>query len=520
MRQLDLSGFAPEPPPPSDPDPNAAVIDGTLAQALNNDFIARQQQLLHDGPDAFYQMQGADALAAAPGVLDQLGGLRNRLLDTTTSSRQRQILSQALDNHLIASKASVARHVAQQTSTWRDATAQNRLALLQKQAGFDYGNPDSIANYADAGRSVALHQAEIAGLASDSGDRERRASNAASAIWRTAIETALAKDDLKPAIALYERSADTLAPGDRAALSPLIGAAHERDIAQEYVAAIAPMAYAPGTDADIDAAHEEASERNAEDWNHDPELQATIQHFLDVLFGNLKRNLAKGEAERSAALDDWLNKPGPDGHLQTELPPLALWTQLDPDRQQAVRSTLANNAWDTRSPRSLIVPVSDADDEEEKEREREKERLRKLEHLPPPDDDIEASPVRDLPLPPAAPAPVRSPEAAPKPVARSPNHVLRDRRRRRPSSLPPAAKNCDSSSPIILDCRRSSHPIPWRRLLDCAISLGTPSSIFMDHAVAPSRTASARNTNWTKITTECGHPKGSQFQTRSPIPNS
>jgi hypothetical protein len=58
MRQLDLSGFAPEPPPPRDPDPNAAVIDGTLAQALNNDFIARQQQLLHDGPDAFYQKQG------------------------------------------------------------------------------------------------------------------------------------------------------------------------------------------------------------------------------------------------------------------------------------------------------------------------------------------------------------------------------------------------------------------------------------------------------------------------------
>jgi hypothetical protein len=196
----------------------------------------------------------------------------------------------------------------------------------------------------------------------------------------------------------------------------LIGAAHERDIAQEYVAAIAPMAYAPGTDADIDAAHEEASERNAEDWNHDPELQATIQHFIDVLFGNLKRNLARSEAERDAALDDWLNKPGPDGHPQTELPPLALWTQLDPERQQAVRNTLANNAWDTRGPRSLIIPVSDADDEEEKEREREKERLRKLEHLPPPADDIEASPVRDLPLPPAAPARAWAPEATPKPV--------------------------------------------------------------------------------------------------------
>ena len=59
MRQLDFSGFAQyaaEPlPPEPDPDPNVAIIDGTLAQALNNDFIARQQALLHDGPDAFYQ---------------------------------------------------------------------------------------------------------------------------------------------------------------------------------------------------------------------------------------------------------------------------------------------------------------------------------------------------------------------------------------------------------------------------------------------------------------------------------
>jgi hypothetical protein len=470
MRQLDLSGFAPEPPPPRDPDPNAAVIDGTLAQALNNDFIARQQQLLHDGLDAFYQKQGADALAATPAVLDRLDALRDQQLGTTTTPRQRQILGQALDNHLTVSKAGIARHAAQQTLAWQDATAQSRLALLQKQAGFDYGDPDSIANYADAGRSAALHQAEIAGFAPDSGDSDQRASNAASAIWRTAIETALAKDDhLKPAIALYERSGDTLTPGDRAALSALIGAAHEREIAQEYVAAIAPMAYAPGTDADIDAAHEEASERNAEDWNHDPELQATVQHFLDVLFGNLKRNLAKSEAERDAALDDWLNKPGPDGHPKTELPPLALWTQLDPDRQQAVRSTLANNAWDTRSPRSLIVPVSDADDEEEKEREREKERLRKLEHLPPPADDVEASPVRDLPLPPAAPAPA-PPKPPRSPSARPQKHVLRDRRRRRPSSSPPAAKSSGSSIPVIPSYRGNSRPIFTRHWPESAAS--------------------------------------------------
>jgi hypothetical protein len=89
MRRPDLSGFAPyaaEPlPPEPDPDPDAAIVDGTLAQALNNGFIARQQALLNDGPDAFHQKQGVDALAAAPAVLDQLDALRDH------SSARRQI---------------------------------------------------------------------------------------------------------------------------------------------------------------------------------------------------------------------------------------------------------------------------------------------------------------------------------------------------------------------------------------------------------------------------------------------
>jgi hypothetical protein len=37
MRQFDLSGFTPEPVPPPDAGPNAAIIDGTLAQALERD---------------------------------------------------------------------------------------------------------------------------------------------------------------------------------------------------------------------------------------------------------------------------------------------------------------------------------------------------------------------------------------------------------------------------------------------------------------------------------------------------
>jgi hypothetical protein len=209
-----------------------------LAQALNNDFIARQQALLHDGPDAFYQKQGADVLAATPAVPDQLDALRDRILDTTTNSRQRQIIGQALDDHLTVSKAGIARHAARQTLAWQNATAQNRLDLLRKQSGFDYGDPDSIANYAEASRSAALHQAEIAGLPPGSDEAEERASNATSAVWRTAIEAALAGEDLKPAIALHEQAADRLNSADAAVVARYIDGARERETARPYVASL------------------------------------------------------------------------------------------------------------------------------------------------------------------------------------------------------------------------------------------------------------------------------------------
>jgi hypothetical protein len=97
---------------------------------------------------------------------------------------------------------------------WPGRTRPRKPASLQKQADFDYGDPDSIANYADAARSAALHQAEIANPWSDSNEAQARASNAASAIWRAAIEAALAKDELKPAIALHKHAADNLSPAE------------------------------------------------------------------------------------------------------------------------------------------------------------------------------------------------------------------------------------------------------------------------------------------------------------------
>jgi hypothetical protein len=112
-------------------------------------------------------------VAAVPTVLGQLHELRDQLLDTTVNDRQRRNLARSLDNHLIATRNNVARHAA---------------------------------------RSAALDQARIADPRTDSDQAAAMLSNAASSIWRSAIEGALAKDDTKPAIALHDLPDVTASP--------------------------------------------------------------------------------------------------------------------------------------------------------------------------------------------------------------------------------------------------------------------------------------------------------------------
>ncbi len=370
MKQLDLSGFAQDlaPLPQTDlpDDPATAIIDGTLAQSLNNDFIAGQQRLLYTDPDAFYRKEGADAVAAVPAVLDQLQGLRHRLLDTTVNARQRRNLARSLDNHLIVTQDNVARHAARQSLVWQTATAQNRLDLLRRQAGFDYGDPGSIANYADAARSAALDQARSAGLRTDSDQAATMASNAASSIWRSAIEGALAKDDTKPAIALHEVAGDSITPADAAVLDRYIDGAREREIGRNYLANVAVPEDDPSAPfdaakslADLDAARTAATAQNDTDWPDNPSQRATNQHFIDVAFGRKRRDAIQARADLLQSVNDWLNKPG-----RIHRPPVDIWARLDRDEQQAIDNALVPNVdlglqdQPSIAPKGVILPVS------------------------------------------------------------------------------------------------------------------------------------------------------------------
>jgi len=317
------------------------LADATQAEALNNDFIKRQQQLLYTDPDAFYGKQGEDALAATPGILDRLQRLRQEIFDAALTPGIRQRLGSALDSHMVFTRESVLRHTRREALAYRAATARNRVDLLTKQAGLDYNDPDSVALYAD----MADGAARVHARATD-GDPDATAQAAISSIWRNAIESALARDDAGAAGTLHQQATDALSPADNAIVANQIAAAQKHLTGQTYTSGLPLPVPNPAEPLDaeralaaIDAAHQAATSRNAADFVDDPNQQATNKHFIDVRFGTAKRAVVRRKADLDAKVADWLAQPG-----QTERPPLAVWTQLSPNDQRAVDAVLVRNA--------------------------------------------------------------------------------------------------------------------------------------------------------------------------------
>ncbi|HTR87320.1 MAG TPA: hypothetical protein VMI56_22750 [Reyranella sp.] len=104
----------------------------------------------------------------------------------------------------------------------------------------------------------------------------------------------------------------------------------------------------------LDDAHQAATAKNEAEWGHDPNQQATNQHFIDVRFGKAKRDVVKAKVELNKAVNSWLAQPG-----QTERPPLPVWTQMTAGEQKATDTVLAQNAQPTTELGPLIAQVEE-----------------------------------------------------------------------------------------------------------------------------------------------------------------
>jgi hypothetical protein len=398
MIEFDLPPYLPEPPlaaPPPDADippeafgarqaaalapesiddplyrREAATANATRAEELNNDFIGRQREILQTGPDAFYRRQGRDAILAAPDVIGRLNAAQDEVLGRAETPSQRAMLSQILDNHMLVTHYGIGSHVGRQSLEWQKGVAQARLEQLHEQARQDYGDQDSIANYADAGEAAAQDHTRLSGLPPDSDETQARAAGARSAIYRTAIESALEANDHSAASTLHEQAQGSLTPADAAVIEPQMKATAEVETARDYLGRIAPPSSEPAANFDAsrlmteaDAAHQAATEQNNTDWADNPSQRATNQHHIDVQFGLQKRGIEQAKAQLDGKVTDWLTQPMPDGQPQINRPPLALWTQLSPEQQNGVDAALAQNARGANTMPPRAIPDQPASDE-------------------------------------------------------------------------------------------------------------------------------------------------------------
>lgn len=203
------------------PDPVAvreqAIADNTRAEETLNGFIAAQQHALFEAPDAFFRTQGSDAIHAAPTILSTLAQLRDDSLDGLGNDAQRNRLAPSLDAHLALARDDVARHVADQSLAWQRQVAQDRIALLTKEAALHHNDDDRIAALGTAAENAARAHARIGDSPLDP-----QAEDAAAAVARSSVlnaaQQARAANGRDPNIVLAQASSNQQPPNP--SLSP------------------------------------------------------------------------------------------------------------------------------------------------------------------------------------------------------------------------------------------------------------------------------------------------------------
>ena len=196
-------GAAPAPDPAPDPalapatDPDTvreqAIADGTRAEEALNRFLAARQEALFDAPDAFYRSEGAAAIHAAPLAFGRLHAVSAALLDGLANDAQRRRLRTALDAQMQLARDGIAHHVAAQSHAWQRQVAEERIALLTREAALHRDDPELVDALGQAAASAARVLARVEGTPADagSGDENSAAARARNGVLDAAIRTGI-----------------------------------------------------------------------------------------------------------------------------------------------------------------------------------------------------------------------------------------------------------------------------------------------------------------------------------------
>ncbi len=212
--------------PPPDPQVarEQAIADSTRAEEALNGFLAAQQHAMFEAPDAFYRTQGSDAIHAAPGIGDTLSKLRDDALARLANDAQCNKLGSALDAHLQLARDDIARHVAEQSLAWQRKTAQDRVALLTKEAAYHHNDNGRLDALGAAAANAARAHARVGDTPLDQEAEDAGAATARSGVLGSAIQARLNRGDTEGANALFTRVGGQLDPEHATRLQQLIDA--------------------------------------------------------------------------------------------------------------------------------------------------------------------------------------------------------------------------------------------------------------------------------------------------------
>ena len=230
-----MSGFeipdwaTPRTPAAPPPDPivtrEEKIANDTRVEQSLNRFIAGKQAALFEAPDAFYRAQGEDAIHAAPVTTQKLDELRRDLLDRLGNDTQRQRLVDALDAQMHLTREGMSRHVAEQSLAWQRGVAQDRIALLAKEAAHHHNDNELIDALGHAAATAARARSRVGDGPPGGETEDAAAATARSGVLGAAIQARLDRRDTEGANALFTQVQDQLDPEHAAPLQGQIDAA-------------------------------------------------------------------------------------------------------------------------------------------------------------------------------------------------------------------------------------------------------------------------------------------------------
>ena len=348
----------PELPPAPPPDPMVAreekiANDTRVEQALNS-FLTAKQGALFDNPDAFYRTEGEDAIHAAPVTSKSLDQLRSDLLDGLGNDYQRNRLGAALDAQMQLTRDGMARHVAEQSLAWQRGVAQDRIAILAKEAAQHHNDTDLVDALGHAAATAARAHSRVGDGPPGGEAEDAAAAQARSGVLGAAIQARLDRGDTQGATALLTQVQDQLDPAHAAPLQGQIDTLQRLGAAKDYADGIASATPTPSLE-EIDAQHQAAVQQAAADHADDPRQQILARHFLKQAFDTRRQELQQGEGSSANAIEDWLNTPGADGGPQRDLPPPAILSGLD---DNALRDLVFRIGRDDRGLDAVRLPYN------------------------------------------------------------------------------------------------------------------------------------------------------------------